>query len=211
MKRAVNVILSVFLAFLLLLPSVFTVHAAGNAFIYVASKSNEINDSGYFRYDADTETWTTGLQSGDDWNIAYDEPNNYLTLRNLVIKDTDYFLQEDPNTNEVSVDPTAAEEARQALNGQSPFGAIGLRIVNYTPLTIDLQGSNSITLSNPKSTEIVPSDVFGLAIAGRKAGSITIQGSGSLTIRCTSTDLMRRQIIRLSVPLQFTTPPVRLI
>jgi hypothetical protein len=95
MKRAVNVSFVCISGFSAV--SAVGVHSAcgvRNTTIKVASDSNQITESGYFRYDADTENWTTGLQSGGDWNIAYDKTTNHLTLRNLVIKNTQLFQTE---------------------------------------------------------------------------------------------------------------------
>lgn len=181
MKRALSVILSVLLASLLFVPSAITVQAAGTQ-IYVASTANSIDKTGFFRYDADTGSLTE-KQSGEDWNIAYDETANLVTLRDLIIKDTDLFVKE-VIFGEEEIDPAAVTAKAKQIN-EVLYAGIGLRIITSAPLTIDLEGSSSISLSNPEGNGMIASVVTGLSIEGSKV-PITIQGGGSLDAHCIS-------------------------
>jgi len=157
-----RVLLSVLLA-VLCFAQTSTVARASSSVILIGSKTNMPKDGEYYSYNTAANQLGSDVGISGNWNVHYDAASNKLTLKNLVLNKTDLFIQ-------------------KAIQGTNVDICIGIYINSTDPITIDIEGTNSVTLINPKKI-LSLSTLYNIYLVGTEQH---ITGTGTLNSNATA-------------------------
>ena len=162
MKKTGRILASAALAFLLFICSAVSVYALSDE-ILIGALENLVKDNVYYQYDT-VQNVLNEVESSEEWNVHFDAASRVLTLRDL-------------NVSQSTILQTLYTETG------TTYHSIGIYISVSNPITVNLEGTSTVTLEDPRPDGNVPELVSGVYLIG--GGLHTIKGSGSMEVHVT--------------------------